>query len=105
MQMILRPTRSTNFIWLALALVAATLLVWRVAIADPPARTHATTTADTPAYQYVGLSTTIARIDPASGRVWVLLHPEISPSTSIIYMFEKPGIRWRELPVERNRPN
>ena len=89
--------------WLVLSVVALALFALRGAAADPP-RTHAPAAPEATAYQYVGLNTTIARVDPATGRVWVLMHPEISPSTSIIYMFDKPGLRWRELPVERNRP-
>ena len=57
-----------------------------------------------PVYQYVGLDRTIARIDPATGRIWVLIHPEAAASTHLVSLIDKRNMRWQEISVERERP-
>ena len=56
--------------WLVLSVVALALFALRGAAADPP-RTHAPAAPEATAYQYVGLNTTIARVDPATGRIFI----------------------------------
>lgn len=53
-------------------------------------------------YAYVGLDRTIGRIEPVTGRVWVLAHPS-STKASLLVMPSEPGWRWVEVRISRDR--
>lgn len=55
------------------------------------------------AYQYVGLDRSIARVDPASGRIWVLQFQDAG-RLSLLASPAEPGWAWREVRVESEEP-
>jgi len=50
-------------------------------------------------FQYVGLDRSIARIDPADGRLWVLRHRG-SGQLSLLAAPAEPGWAWQEVRIE-----
>jgi len=54
-------------------------------------------------YQYVGLDRSMARVDPATGRIWVLRFQDAG-RLNLLASPSEPGWAWHEVRVEPEEP-
>ncbi|MFO0974261.1 MAG: hypothetical protein U1A27_12600 [Phycisphaerae bacterium] len=54
-------------------------------------------------FQYVGLDRSIGRIDPATGRFWLLVHPD-GARASLLQRADSADWHWQEVRISSDAP-
>lgn len=88
----------------AIGLIAVLVLVqWALLSGGGLLHAQSQPTPREPAYQYVGVDQTIARVETATGRVEILAKPG-ETRASLLIPDRRPW-KWRDVPIEEKRPH